>query len=89
MKIQDIASLQGLETYLREFTCWGDDEFVYDEAGVVKLFLALLDNMKTHSLDVELEDIGYRFYDPQREFIMKVATFANRITDSDIEAEED
>ena len=60
----------------------------YDFNGVVHLMLAALDNIREHALEHELEDIGRSMTDDQRFFLKKIADFGSRVTDAEIEAEE-
>jgi hypothetical protein len=69
MKMPDIRSFDDFEEYLKHFTSWGDDQYIYDFGGVCTLFLALLDNMQRNGVEAEIDEIGGRFTPDQREFL--------------------
>ncbi len=83
MRLDDVHSYADLEKYLREFINWFDDPVPYDFHGVVRLLLAALDNLQKNALEAELEDVGYFLNDSQREYLAKLAIYANRVTDED------
>ena len=60
----------------------------YDFNGVMHLMLAALDNIHEHAMESELEDIGRAMTDDQRFFLKKIADFGARLTDAEIEAED-
>ena len=60
----------------------------YDFNGAVHLMLAALDSIREHAMEHELEDIGHLMTDDQRFFLKKIADFGCRVTDAEIEAED-
>ena len=60
----------------------------YDFNGTVHLMLAALDNIRENAMEHELEDIGHSMTDDQRFFLEKIADFACRVTDAEIENED-
>lgn len=50
--------------------------------------LAALDNMREHAMESELEDIGRAMTDDQRLYLKKIADFGGRLTDAEIESED-
>lgn len=77
MKPQDIKSFEELEKYLAHFTTW-DGDHVHDFTGAVVLLGALLDNIRTYSLEVDLNVIGNYLTDEQKVFLKKIAELAQR-----------
>jgi hypothetical protein len=61
----------------------------YDFNGTVHLMLAALDNLREHAMEHELEDIGQSMTDDQRFFLKKIADLGCRVTDAEIEHEDD
>jgi len=88
MKLDEVKNYTDLYKYLREFKNWADDPYIYDFGGVVHLMLALLDNIQQDAIEGELEDIGYYFTDAQRQFLARIAEHANRISDKEIDEED-
>lgn len=60
----------------------------YDFNGVVHLMLAALNNMREHAMESELEDIGRAMTDDQRLYLKKIADVGGRLTDAEIESED-
>ena len=52
-----MKTFEDLEALLREWVSFADPH-VYDAGGMVALFAACLDNMRSRMLKAELEDIG-------------------------------
>jgi hypothetical protein len=88
MKIDEIKTYRDLLEYLKTVTSTRDDEYVYDVGYIVQLLLAVVDNLQEHTVQGDLDDIAYKFTDPQRQFIARIAEYANRLTDEMIENEE-
>ena len=76
-----LQSYGALQAYLRGFVNFGGDPVPYDFNSTVHLMLALLDNLRAHALEVELEDSRGSFTDEQAAFFLKVAEYVRR-TDS-------
>ena len=89
MKINEIKTYKDLLEYLKTVMSARDDEYVYDVRYIVQLLLAVLDNLQAHTIQGDLDDIAYNFTDSQRQFIARIAEYANRLTDEMIENEED
>ena len=70
-------SFDELERFLRDWQQWdwleGDTLDDYDFAGMIILFNACLDNLRTNAHQAELEDIGGYLRDEQRAFLKKLA----------------
>ncbi len=71
MRPSEIKSFQDLEDYLTHFTTWDGDQ-VYDHGGAFVLLGALLDNIRTYALEVELERIGNYLDDEQKFFLIRL-----------------
>jgi hypothetical protein len=67
------GSYEDLERYLRHFVNISCDPVPYDFNGVVHLMLALLDNLREHALDAELEDLRDSLTEEQVEFFLRLA----------------
>lgn len=76
----EVQSFQDLEHYLRNFTCWRDDEHIYDFVGVVTLFLALLDNIQSNANQGDLDDLVSWLSNEQRNCLLNLAERANKIS---------
>jgi hypothetical protein len=83
MKIENIKSRADLETYLRTVNNFRGDgsDPIYDFNGIIRLFLALVDNLNQYGLEQEFKDIACIFSDEQRKFFTKLAEYANNVTD--------
>lgn len=57
MRIEQVKTFEELEEYLREFTNFLGDPAPYDFNGAFHLFLAILDNLATHSLQADVDDL--------------------------------
>jgi hypothetical protein len=68
-------SYKELESHLRNFVNLTGDPAPYDFNLVVHLMLALLDNLRAHALEGELEAIGESMTPEQATFFRKVATY--------------
>ena len=70
-----------------EIRHYGMQEPPYDTNGVVHLMLAALDNLRENAFEVEMEMIADLMTDEQRFYLKKIADYACRRTDEEIEAE--
>lgn len=68
-----IKTFEDLEAMLRQWASFADSH-VYDAGGMVALFAACVDNMRTRMLEAELEDIGSYFTAEQTAFLLQLAT---------------
>jgi len=75
MHLTQIQSYDDLERYLREFVNILGDPLPYDFTGAAHLFLAILDNLRIHALDAELEDIGGCFSVEQAAFLHRLNAY--------------
>jgi hypothetical protein len=64
-----------LRAYLRDLVNFTGDPVPYDFNTVVHLMLALLDNLRDHALEAELEAIGESMTLEQATFFRKLATY--------------
>jgi hypothetical protein len=71
------ASYEQLERYLRDFTNFGGGPVPYDFNGVLRLLLAVADNLRDNSyLDAHAEDIQSIVTPKQAEFLSRLARTA-------------
>jgi hypothetical protein len=87
MKLSEVRNLADMNRYLSEFKNWNNEAHLYDFGAVVALWLGLLNNMRQLALEDELVDIGHRMTDEERQFLLKLAEYANMVTDKDIDAD--
>lgn len=75
-RLQEIIAFEELEEYLREFRVFrhGSLPSEYDFGGAVYLLAACLDNLRSHALDAQLEEIG-NYLDPEN------MTFLHQLSD--------
>jgi hypothetical protein len=71
-------NFEQLWLYLRRFVNAEGELEPYDTNGVVRLMLALLDNLREKAPEADLEEIGGRFSDEQAEFFLKLARYVAR-----------
>ena len=77
-----MKTFEDLEAMLREWVSFADPH-VYDAGGMAALFAACLDNMRSHMLEAELEDIGAYLTAEQTAFVLKLATMLRRAPSPD------
>jgi dimeric dUTPase (all-alpha-NTP-PPase superfamily) len=79
---EEIRDFSDLANRLR---CWSSfvDDTSYDFVGIVHLFSACLDNLKTSALESELEDIGDCLDDDQKKILLKISDFVRRKTEDE------
>jgi hypothetical protein len=68
-----MKTFEDLEVMLRQWVSFADPH-VYDAVGMAALFAACLDNMRSHMLEAELEEIGSYLTAEQKAFLLKLAT---------------
>ena len=73
--MQKFDRFEDLVAFLRGWMSFGDPQ-VYDFVGMMHLFLACLDNLKSRALPGELEEVARFFNAEQREFLQSLAAFA-------------
>jgi hypothetical protein len=74
MDLSHIKSLGQLESYLREFVNCGGDVAPYDSGTVAILLGALLDNMRTHGIESDFEEMQERLTPEQATTLRRIAT---------------
>lgn len=72
MKEVSIKNFEELESILKNWTSFGDP-YVYDNIGIVTLFLACLDNIKKNFHEEELEDFKEYLTVEQKEFFLRLS----------------
>jgi|GEM_PF-4074870 len=85
MLLEDIKDANDLLEYLRKFQLWQTQEGPYDQALIVYMLLAILDNLQDNLFEPDIENVGYIFNDSQRAFIKKISDIVNTITDEQVE----
>jgi len=73
MNLSHIKSYDQLAVYLREFTNAHGDIAPYDFGGVAHLLGALLDNIRTHAVEAEFEEIRDRFTPEQIATLQRIS----------------
>ena len=64
---------EDLEKMLRNWTAFNLDPHIYDSAGIMTLFEAIIDNMRENFTDTELEEYCLNLEEEQKEFIKKMS----------------
>lgn len=70
--MQTFHSFRELESYLREWMSFADNE-IYDAGGGVALLGACLDNLQRHLLEEDVEDLRERLSESQRGYLIFLA----------------
>ena len=84
MRVCDIKTYNQLLEYLRNWSTFHGDEFVYDINGIAHVMLSCLDSIKENAIPEDIEDIGECFTKEQREFFITIADMLkNKTWDDD------
>jgi hypothetical protein len=79
MSAQQIHGYEQLRSLLRGYTNWGDDPVPYDFNGVLRLLLALADNLRQNAcLDAHAEDVEGIMSPEQALFLSRLASCGPR-----------
>jgi hypothetical protein len=74
MDLSGIKSYEELAEYLRGVVNFSGDVGSYDFAGVVNLLGALLDNIASHALDADIEEIAHGFTSEQVSTLKRIVS---------------
>jgi hypothetical protein len=83
MKISDLNTYEDLELFLRNWSNASGDPVPYDFNGLMYLMLAIVDNMKEHSIDTYLEDYSCSINDDQALFLKKLLNYRKKFSELD------
>jgi hypothetical protein len=68
-----LKAFEDLEKMVRNWTAFNLDQHIYDSAGIMTLFEAIIDNMRENFTDTELEDYCLNLEEEQKKFIKKLS----------------
>ncbi len=77
MKLDEVQSFEDLKSYLRHFTTWHDDPYVYDIGGVTILLISLLENLQEYDIGDQRPEVRGYFKDDQLAFLVRLAEGLN------------
>lgn len=67
-----ILNYEELQTVLRTFVNMSGDPAPYDAVGVFHLLLAILDNLREHSVEQDFADLGDLLTDEQASYLSRL-----------------
>lgn len=73
----NVSSLEDLTERIRNWTSFKDED-VYDYGGLIHILAACLENLRRHSIPIDLEELSDRLSDEEIEMLIKLADAVNK-----------